>query len=221
MDGPVEETEGDGLRPLVGDHKAGPGEDGIVLPRVSFVGDEDVREAVERRIDALRIDDEAREIVVEYCRFQAGARARTGDVVERGLQRAVSPGPGVEGNAGGGERRERHEDRDRGHQLVEAQPRAAQCHHLGVRRQPAERDQDREQHRHRNGHLEKSGHDVREEPQDARERQAAAHDELDQLQQPGDEQDEGEDGEAEGEGDEDLAEDVPVEDLGARRRVAG
>ena len=73
VDGPVEETEGDGLRPLVGDHKAGPGEDGIVLPRVSFVGDEDVREAVERRIDALGIDDEAREIVVEYRRFQAGA----------------------------------------------------------------------------------------------------------------------------------------------------
>jgi hypothetical protein len=45
-------------------------------------------------------------------------------------------------------------------------------------------------------------------------------DQLDELQQAGDEEDEGEDGEAEEEGDRDLPEDVPVEDLGHQGRLA-
>ena len=180
-----------------------------------------MRQAVHGRIDAVGVDHQAREVVVEDRGLQARARAGPGDVVESRLQRAVAPRPRVQGNAGGGRRRQRDEDGHGGHELVEAQPRAAERYHFGVRREPPEGDQDREQHRHRNGYLEERRHDVGEEPHDDRERKAAAHDQLDQLEEPGDEQDEGEDAEAEGEGEEDLPEDVPVEDLDDRARVAG
>ena len=221
MDGAVQEAQGHGLRPAVRDHVSGPGEDRVVLAGVPFVGDQHVRESIHGRIDTFGVDHQAGEVVVEDRRPQAGARARPRHVVEGRLQRTVAPRPGIERDAGGGHAGQRDEDGHRRHELVEAQPRAAQRHHLGVGRESSEGDQDGEQHRHGDGDLEERRHDVGEESQDAREREAAAHHQLDQLEQPGDEQHEREDGEAEGEREDDLPEDVSVEDPGNRARVAG
>ena len=109
---------------------------------------------------------------------------------------------------------DRDEDGDRRNELIQAQPRAPHRDHLGIGRQPAEGDQDGEQHRHRDGHLEEGRQDVAQEAQDVHDGNTARHDELDQLQETRDEQDEREDGEPERERDHDLPKDITVENPG-------
>ena len=77
---------------------------------------------VARRVDRLRVDDEAREVVVEHLRLDAGARPGAGDVEERGLECTVPPRPGPDGERGSREHGQHDEDGDRQNELVEAQP---------------------------------------------------------------------------------------------------
>jgi len=195
------------------DDQALASEDGVVLARIALVSDQDVLQAVTGRIDGLAVDHQSRKLVTEYLRLQTGAGAGARDVVERRLELPIALGTGMKGQHGGGRRGQRDEDGDRRDELVQAQARAAEGHHLRVGGESPESDQDGEQHGHRYGHLEKRRHDVGDEPQNMEQRDAAAHYQLDQSEQPRDQQDGGEHRQPEHEGGEYLAEDVMVNDL--------
>ena len=211
-DEPLPQAQRHGQQPRVGNHRRLAGEDRLPLPRLTLVRYQNVPQTIGRGIDALGVDHEAREIIVEHLRFDPGGRPGPRDLVERALEGAGSPRPSVERQRAGEEHRDHHEDRDGGDQLVEAQARAAKSNHLGVGGEPAEGNQNGEEHRHGKRHLQEGGEDVGEETQHADERHAPVDDELDQLDQPCDEEDEREEREPKRERDKDFTEDVAMDD---------
>jgi hypothetical protein len=146
------------------------------------------------------------------------AVARACDLPQLVLQVAGGPRARVHREHSREEGRHGDEDHDRRHELVDAQPRAAHGDHLGVGGKASEGDEDGEQHRHRDGHLEERGHQVGHQEHDLHRRKSPADHELDQLEQPRDQQDEGEDAEPEEERRHNFLEYIAVEDLPHRGR---
>ena len=137
------------------------------------------------------VDHPVGEVLEEHAGLDAALDARRhhaeGDFPE-GL---VALGQGDDGLVGGGGGRHDRDDRHGTDQAGQADAARLKRHELAIRRQPAEADEDAEQHRHRDGQAQRLGQERQEQPGHDRERNAARDERLAFAEDGRDLQDEG------------------------------